>query len=164
MIKKIKSTIKSAVSTLKKVSTKEKKVECVIDNQKVDCSELEAPIYECGSSHFSHGYSLYGNIPSENKYTYTGVPAPVSIPYDPWFGSAPKSQKAIQYEEKVAAESKIKEDQRKEKTQEPENIHQVMYEKATKNWNTVKETQGGSENFQEGSGGWNSGTGMGQYR
>ena len=39
-----------------------------------------------------------------------------------------------------------------------------MYEKATKNWNTVKETQGGSENFQEGSGGWNSGTGMGQYR
>ena len=39
-----------------------------------------------------------------------------------------------------------------------------MYEMATKNWNTVKETQGGSENFQENHGGWNSGTGMGQYR
>ena len=57
-----------------------------------------------------------------------------------------------------------KEDQRKEETQEPENIHQVMYEIATSNWNTVDETKqsmGGSENFQEG---WNSGTGMGQYR
>ena len=39
-----------------------------------------------------------------------------------------------------------------------------MYEIATSNWNTVDETKqsmGGSENFQEG---WNSGTGMGQYR
>ena len=139
MIKKIKSAIKSAVSTIKKVSIKEKKVECVIDNQKVDCQTFK-------------------------DTNWIGYPAPVSIPYDPWFGSAPKSQKAIQYEEKVAAESKIKEEQRKEKTQEPENIHQVMYEVATKNWNTVKETQGGSENFQEGPGGWNSGTGMGQYR
>ena len=34
-----------------------------------------------------------------------------------------------------------------------------MYEIATKNWNTVAETQGGSENFQEGPGGWKSGNG-----
>ena len=38
-----------------------------------------------------------------------------------------------------------------------------MYEIASKNWNTVAETQGGSENFQSGPGGWNSGTGMGQF-
>ena len=139
MIKKIKSVIKSTVSTIKKVATKKKKLECVVDNQEVNCETFK-------------------------DTNWVGYPAPASIPYDPWFGSAPKSQKAIQYEEKVAAESKIKEEQTKEKTQEPENIHQVMYEVATKNWNTVKETQGGSENFQEGPGGWNSGTGMGQYR
>ena len=44
-----------------------------------------------------------------------------------------------------------------------ENIHQKMYEIATKNWTTVGETQGGSENFHEGPGGWNSGNGMGQF-
>ena len=31
------------------------------------------------------------------------------------------------------------------------NMHQLMYEMATSNWNTVAETQGGSENFQGGS-------------
>ena len=34
---------------------------------------------------------------------------------------------------------------------EDENIHQKMYEMATKNWNTVGEFLGGSENFQGGS-------------
>ena len=47
---------------------------------------------------------------------------------------------------------------------ESSNIHQEMYELATKNWTTVAETQGGSENFQEGPGGWNSGTGMAQFK
>jgi len=61
-------------------------------------------------------------------------------------------------------EMKKREDQqRKETTKEPEDIHQKMYEIATKSWNTVAETQGGSENFHEGPGGWNSGTGMGQF-
>ena len=50
-----------------------------------------------------------------------------------------------------------------EKSKESENIHQEMYELASKSWNTVSETQGGSENFQEGPGGWNSGTGMRQF-
>jgi hypothetical protein len=103
-------------------------------------------------------------IKKKGEGRYIGYPAPKVLVDDPWFGTVPKSQKAIQYEEKVAAESKIKEEQRKEKTQEPENIHQVMYEMATKNWNTVKETQGGSENFHEGPGGWNSGNGMGQFK
>ena len=38
-----------------------------------------------------------------------------------------------------------------------------MYELASKNWNTVSETQGGSENFHEGPGGWTSGNGMRQF-
>ena len=94
---------------------------------------------------------------------YVGVPAPVILSSDPWFGSATKSEKGIEYEQKIVTESKIQEEQRKETTQEPENIHQVMYEKATKNWTTISETQGGSENFQEGPSGWNSGTGMRQF-
>ena len=46
---------------------------------------------------------------------------------------------------------------------ESHDIHAKMYEIATKNWTTVAETQGGSENFQEGPGGWNSGTGYNQF-
>jgi hypothetical protein len=53
------------------------------------------------------------------------------------------------------------------KSNEPADIHQKLYEVATKNWTTVGETQisaqGGSENFQEGPGGWQSGTGYGQF-
>jgi len=93
--------------------------------------------------------------------TYLGVPAPVVAPYDPWFGSAPKSEKAMEYVQKKNEElySKLNEP----KSKEPEDIHQKMYEMATQNWTTVAETQGGSENFQEGPGGWNSGTGFNQF-
>ena len=72
LIKRIKSVIKSTVSTIKKVATKKKKLECVVDNQKVNCETFK-------------------------DTNWVGYPAPESIPYDPWFGSAPKSQKAIQY-------------------------------------------------------------------
>jgi hypothetical protein len=143
------------------------KVECAIDDEVVDCAQLEAPIHECGPSHFSHGYSPYGNIPSENRYI--GVPAPAVLSDDSWFGPAThKSQKQLDY---MMQETEIKkqEEVRKEElrasghTVEDENIHQKMYEIATKNWTTVGETQGGSENFHEGPGGWNSGNGMGQF-
>ena len=51
-------------------------------------------------------------------------------------------------------------------TKEPENIHEVMYQKATKNQNTTVQLnpRGGSENFQSGPGGWTSGTGINQFR
>ena len=42
-----------------------------------------------------------------------------------------------------------------------------MYERASKYWGTWKEElqgPGGSENFQSGPGGWNSGNGMGQFK
>ena len=139
MIKRFASMIQSAV----KAMTSEKVLECAIDDEVVSCDTLSI---------------------EETEEDYVGVPAPAVLEDDPWFGPAPKSDKQNDYEEAVAAESQIEEDQRKEETQEPENIHQVMYEIATSNWNTVDETKqsmGGSENFQEG---WNSGTGMGQYR
>ena len=74
------------------------------------------------------------------------------------------TEKQIDY---MAQEAEIKmaeEHQRSEQTCESHNIHAKMYEIATKNWTTVAETQGGSENFQEGPGGWNSGTGANQFR
>ena len=144
MIKRFASMIQSAV----KAVTSEKVLECAVDENTVPCETL-------GEVYYS---------PEAQGTWWTGVPAPAVLEDDPWFGPAPKSDKQNDYEETVAAESQIEEDQRKEETQEPENIHQVMYEIATSNWNTVDETKqsmGGSENFQEG---WNSGTGMGQYR
>ena len=144
MIKRFASMIQSAV----KAVTSEKELECVVDDEVISCETL-------GEVYCS---------PEAQGTWWTGIPAPVVLEDDPWFGPAPKSDKQKDYEETVATESQIEEDQRKEETQEPENIHQVMYEMATSNWNTVDETKqsmGGSENFQEG---WNSGTGMGQYR
>ena len=144
MIKRFASMIQSAV----KAVTSEKELECAVDETTVPCETL-------GEVYYS---------PEAQGTWWTGIPAPKVLEDDPWFGPAPKSDKQNDYEETVAAESQIEEDQRKEETQEPENIHQVMYEIATSNWNTVDETKqsmGGSENFQEG---WNSGTGMGQYR
>ena len=141
MIKRFASMIQSAV----KAVTSEKELECAVDENTVPCETL-------GEVYYS----------PEEQGTWTGVPAPVVLEDDPWFGPAPKSDKQKNYEETVATESQIEKDQRKEETQEPENIHQVMYEMATKNWNTVDETKqsmGGSENIQN----WNSGTGMGQF-
>jgi hypothetical protein len=96
-----------------------------------------------------------------------GIPAPVETPVDPWFNSVPaesiKTDKQRQYEQQLAQE-RLHNDIRNEKKKEPNDIHQKMYEIATKNWTTVAETQGGSENFQEGPGGWNSGNGMGQFK
>ena len=141
MIKRFASMIQSAV----KAVTSEKELECAVDENTVPCETL-------GEVYYS----------PEAQGTWTGVPAPVVLEDDLWFGPASKSDKQKNYEETVAAESQIEEDQRKEETQEPENIHQVMYEMATKNWNTVDETKqsmGGSENIQN----WNSGTGMGQF-
>ena len=144
MIKRFASMIQSAV----KAVTSEKELECAVDETTVPCETL-------GEVYYS---------PEAQETWWTGIPAPTVLEDDPWFGPAPKSDKQNDYEEAIAAESQIEEDQRKEETQEPENIHQVMYEMATSNWNTVDETKqsmGGSENFQES---WNSGTGMGQYR
>ena len=92
-----------------------------------------------------------------------GIPAPVETPVDPWFNDVPvesiKTEKQKQHEQQLAQE-RLHDDIRNEKKKESENIHQKMYEIATKSWNTVAETQGGSENFQEGPGGWNSGNGF----
>jgi hypothetical protein len=97
-----------------------------------------------------------------------GIPAPVETPTDPWFTDVAteeiKTEKQSTHEEMLEEAQRREEENRKEETKEPENIHQVMYEMATANWNTVAESQGGSENFQEGPGGWCSGNGYNQFR
>jgi len=100
------------------------------------------------------------------KENYIGVPAPVSTPTDSWFSKPVKSEKVVAYEKRVA--QKIEEQKIIEAAQpkkELEDIHQQMYERVTKYWGTWQEEHlGGSENFQSGPGGWNSGTGMGQFK
>ena len=116
------------------------KVECAIDEDVVDCEELEDD-----------------GLDYEDQY-YTGVPAPPYLQDDPWFGPAPTySQKQLDY---MVQETEIKQKEREENfSVESEDIHQRMYEIATQNSPTTVQLNppGGSENV------WMSGTGMGQF-
>ena len=105
----------------------EQNIECAIDEETVDCSEVDST-------------------------PYIGVPAPAYLEDDEWFGPAPvRTEKQLEYMEMETEMKKQEEEERKEYNGEPCNMHQLMYEMATSNWNTVAETQGGSENFQGGS-------------
>lgn len=127
MIKKI---IEKIFNTQEEI--KEEELECAVDEEVVDC-EGEA---------FAQDALNY----------YTGVPAPAYLEDDEWFGPAPvKSQKQLDYMEQETTVKQEEEKRRQEYSGEPCNMHQLMYEMATSNWNTVAETQGGSENFQGGS-------------
>ena len=104
----------------------EEKVECAIDEDIVECSEMDAP-------------------------PYTGVPAPVYLQNDEWFGTAVVSERQKDY---MVQETEIKRQEfEKSFSVEPEDIHQVMYEMATKSGATTIQLDpiGGSENFQGGS-------------
>ena len=151
MIKRFASLFKP-----KKEKVEDSKIECAIDDQLVSCEEMNN----------SESLCSHGNLEcSNNKLSsYTGVPAPAYLEDDPWFGPAPiRSEKQLDYMEYETAMKIEKETRREEEGEEPENIHELMYEIASKNWNTVEETQGGSENFQEGPGGWTSGNGWSQF-
>ena len=94
---------------------------------------------------------------------FTGVPAPVYLKDDEWFGPAPEyTEKQKDY---MIQETEIKRQEfEKSFSVEPEDIHQKMYEISTASQSTTLHLNppGGSENFQED--GWQSGTGFGQYR
>ena len=154
IIKRVKQIFKKQTNLIMKKSGtfKEEDIECSIDEQKIECTKLEAPIFECGPGHFSHGYS-----------PYVGVPAPLYLNDDPWFGPAPvRSQNQIDY---MQQEIEIKRREFEENfSVEPENIHQRMYEIANQNHNVILDYDysGGSENFLDGGPngyGWMSGTG-----
>ena len=143
MIKKIKETLGQIFHSPEATGSWD--VECAIDEDVVDCKEFEED-----------------GLDYEDQY-YTGVPAPAYLEIDPWFSPPVLSEKQMTYKE---AHDKAVEEQQildESETKESADIHQKLYEAASKNWNTVLESQGGSENFQEGPGGWMSGTGYGQF-
>jgi len=96
---------------------------------------------------------------------YVGIPAPEILEDDPWFGPAPDTEKSVSLKEarlKAEQDNQLLPDFAEPKPKEPENIHQIIYEIATKNVATTLSLDplpslGGSENFQEG---WMSGTGF----
>ena len=122
--------IKTLLEPKRKIT--EDQIQCAIDEQIVDC-EGEA---------FKQDALNY----------YTGVPAPVYLEDDPWFGPAPvRSEEQLDY---IEQETFIKQQQAQEVgKREPDNIHQLMYEIATKSSATTLQLDpvGGSENFQGGS-------------
>ena len=143
MIKKAIKAIKNIFVPPIEYRNFEDDIECAIDENIVDCKEMD------------------------EEPSYTGVPAPVVLSNDSWFGDVTyKSQKQEDYMERET-EMKMQEQKRREEAgEEPENIHQLMYEMATKNQSTTLhiDPPGGSENFHEGPGGWKSGNGMGQFQ
>ena len=140
MIKKAIKAIKNIFVPPIEYRNFEDDIECAIDEDVVDCKDMD------------------------EEPPYTGVPAPVVLSNDSWFGDVTyKSQKQEDYMERET-EMKMQEQKRREEAgEEPENIHELMYELATKNQSTTLhiDPPGGSENFHEGPGGWNSGNGWG---
>ena len=129
--------IKQILSKL--FSQKSKDIECAIDEDKVDCEHLD----------------------DDQDKAYVGVPAPVLNPVDEWFASPYGCPSAVTEKQKDYMEQETEMKQQEQNSSvEPENIHQVMYEMATRSglllFNLIPLVD--PENFQEG--GWNSGTGI----
>ena len=145
MIKKFSKLVKKTIDKVKPlIKLTEKDIECAIDDQIVECKELD-------------------------EQPYTGIPAPIVNAADEWFSSPYGFAETVFTEKQknyIEQETNFKMEEQKslEKSgQEPEDIHQAMYEIATRTWGSVKETQGGSENFQQNPSDWMSGTGYGQF-
>ena len=125
--------IKQIINKLFSQKISEEDIECAIDENIVDCVHFD----------------------DDQDKAYVGVPAPVLTPVDDWFSGPygfsteiPITEKQKDYMEREN-EMKMAEDQSKE----PDNIHQLMYEMATKSGATTLQLNpiGGSENFQGGS-------------
>ena len=121
--------IKKLINKLFSKKITDEEIECAIDEQIVDCAEIDAD-------------------------PYVGVPAPILSPVDDWFGSAPTpTEKQKEYQQQEATQRLHDDIRRESETNESENIHQLMYEMATKSGATTVQLDplGGSENFQGGS-------------
>ena len=107
----------------------EQNIECAIDEETVDCSEVDST-------------------------PYVGVPAPAYLEDDEWFGPAPvKTEKQMEYMEMETEIKKNRQQREKEFSVESDDIHQKMYDIATQGASTTLQLNplGGSENFQGGS-------------
>ena len=125
--------IKKLIDKLFSQKITDEDIECAIDDKTVDCSKFD----------------------DDQDKAYVGVPAPVLNPVDEWFASpygvaTPViTEKQKEYQESEA----FKEEAIKYYSKEPDNIHEVMYDMATKSGATTLQLDpiGGSENFQGGS-------------
>ena len=125
--------IKKLIDKLFSQKITDEDIECAIDDNTVDCSKFD----------------------DDQDKAYVGVPAPVLNPVDEWFASpygvaTPViTEKQKEYQESEA----LKEEAIKYYSKEPDNIHEVMYDMATKSGATTLQLDpiGGSENFQGGS-------------
>jgi len=122
--------IKKILSKL--FTQKPKDLECAIDEDKIDCEHLD----------------------DDQDKAYVGVPAPILNPVDEWFAAPYGCPSAVTEKQKdyMEQETEVKQ-QEQTSSVEPENIHQVMYEMATRSGATTVQLDpiGGSENFQGGS-------------
>ena len=122
--------IKKILSKL--FTQKPKDLECAIDEDKIDCEHLD----------------------DDQDKAYVGVPAPILNPIDEWFAAPYGCPSAVTEKQKdyMEQETEVKQ-QEQTSSVEPENIHQVMYEMATRSGATTVQLDpiGGSENFQGGS-------------
>ena len=129
MITTLTDALKGILGLNKQIS--EEEIECAIDEKTVDCAVME------------------------EEPAYTGVPATVLTPHDDWFEDPPKTEMQMEYEH-------INDDFQDgwwllpeyQDTKESPNIHQEMYEIATKSVAATTlqlDPIGGSENFQGGS-------------
>ena len=128
MIATLTSALKGILGLNKKIS--EKEIECAIDDQTVECNEMDDD-------------------------PYVGVPAPILNPVDDWFASSygcPGPVITEKQKDYMEQENEMKQ-QEQNSSVEPENIHQVMYEMAIRSGATTIQLDpiGGSENFQGGS-------------
>ena len=141
--------IKQLIKKLFSENITKEKIECAIDETVVECE---------GEAFTNDALNYYA--------PYTGVPAPVLTPHDDWFSNENPVVTEIQKDYMEQETALKKEEALKSQSKEPENIHQLMYEMATKNQSTTLhiDPPGGSENYQEGKNEWNSGTGMGQFQ
>ena len=129
--------IKKILSNLFKQKITDKDIECAVDENIVDCKTFD----------------------DEQDKAYVGVPAPILNPIDEWFSAPYGCPSAIT--EKQKEYEHINDDFQDgwwlrpeyQDTKESPNIHQDMYDLATKNGKTTTQLDpiGGSENFQGGS-------------
>ena len=126
MITTLTDALKGILGLNKQIS--EEEIECAIDEQTVNCAVME------------------------EEPAYTGVPAPAYLKDDEWFG--PAAEYTEKQKDYMVQETEIKRQEfEKSFSVESENIHQEMYDLATKSGATTVQLDpiGGSENFQGGS-------------
>jgi len=106
-------------------------------------------------------------LKSIKKLLHKSIAAPKYLKNDPWFGPAVLSDSQMTLKEAfdhVVSEGQLLSE---DDTVEPKDIHEVIYNIATRSQKTTTQLNptpqfgSGSENFQEG---WQSETGLGQFR